>query len=76
MEPEKEANLNGFPRVISYDCTEKIIEQMKNNVCKIMIGNTQGSGFFCKIPFPDKNNMLPVFITNNHNVNIFSSIIF
>ena len=69
MEPEKEANLNGFPRVISYDCTEKIIEQMKNNVCKIMIGNTQGSGFFCKIPFPDKNNMLPVFITNNHNIN-------
>ena len=69
MEPEKEENLNGFPRVISYDCTEKIIEQMKNNVCKIMIGNTQGSGFFCKIPFPDKNNMLPVFITNNHNIN-------
>ena len=26
----------------------------------------KGTGFFCKIPFPDLNNMLPVFITNNH----------
>ena len=25
--------------------------------------------FFCKIPFPDLNNMLSVFITNNHIIN-------
>ena len=42
---------------------------MKKNVCKIKIGNEQSTGFFCKIPFPDENNLLPVFITNNHVIN-------
>ena len=39
---------------------------MEQNICKIKIGQEQGTGFFCKIPFPNKNNMLPVLITNNH----------
>ena len=39
---------------------------MKKCVCKITIDKEKGTGFFCKIPFPDKNNMIPVFITNNH----------
>ena len=42
---------------------------MKKYICKIKINNEKGTGFFCKIPFPDKNNMLPVFITNNHVIN-------
>ena len=42
---------------------------MEQNICKIKIGSLQGTGFFCEIPFPDKNNMLPVFITNNHIIN-------
>ena len=25
--------------------------------------------FFCKIPFPDRNNLLSVLITNNHIIN-------
>ena len=29
----------------------------------------QGTGFFCKIPFRDEYNMLPVLITNNHVIN-------
>ena len=29
----------------------------------------QGTGFFCKIPFPDEKNVLPVLITNNHIIN-------
>ena len=69
MKGIKEKNIVGFPNVISYECTEKIIEQMKKNVCKIRIGNEQSTGFFCKIPFPDENNLLPVFITNNHVIN-------
>ena len=28
-----------------------------------------GTGFFCKIPFPDFYNLLPVLITNNHVLN-------
>ena len=42
---------------------------MEKNICKIKIGNKQGTGFFCKIPIPNKNEMLPVFITNNHIIN-------
>ena len=66
----KENILTGYPNVISYECTKKIIEQMEKNICKIKIGKEQGTGFFCKIPFPDKDNMLPVFITNNHIINL------
>ncbi len=39
---------------------------MEMSICKIKIGKEQGTGFFCKIPFPDKNNLLKVLITNNH----------
>ena len=66
----KEKILTGYPNVISYECTKKIIEQMEKDICKIKIGKEQGTGFFCKIPFPDKDNMLPVFITNNHIINL------
>ena len=69
METIKESILVGCPTTISLDCTLKIIEQMRKNICKIKIGNEQGTGFFCKIPFPNKENMLPVFITNNHIIN-------
>ena len=69
MSSKKEKILTGYPNVISYECTKKIIEQMEKYICKIKIGQEQGTGFFCKIPFPDKNHMLPVFITNNHVIN-------
>ena len=58
-----------IPKIISYECTRKIMEQMERNICQIRVGNEQGTEFFCKIPFPDKHNMLPVFITNNHVIN-------
>ena len=69
MEGQKESILRGYPNVISYECTKKIMEQMSKNICKIKIGEEQGTGFFCKIPFPDINNMLSVIITNNHIIN-------
>jgi len=74
MSTNKEKILIDCPNVISYECSKKIIEQMEKNICKITIETeteqkSQGTGFFCKIPFPNKNNMLPVFITNNHNIN-------
>ena len=49
---------------------KRIIKQMENNICiiKFSIGY-QCNGFFCKIPFPDKNHMLEVLITNNHFIN-------
>ena len=66
MEEEKESNLKGSLKIISYDCIKKIIEQMEKSIFKIIIGKNQGTGFFSKIPFPNKENMLPVLITNNH----------
>ena len=42
---------------------------MERCICKIKIGETQGTGFFCQIPFPNKDNMLKVLITNNHVIN-------
>jgi len=69
MKVYKESLLNGYPNVISYECTKKIIEQMEKNICKINIAKNQGTGFFTKIPFPNQNNMLPVLITNNHIIN-------
>ena len=69
MEEIKETVLTGYPNIIPFDCTQKIIDQMKKDICKIKIGEEQGTGFFCKIPFPNKDNMLPVLITNNHVIN-------
>ena len=69
MEDNKETILTDYPNVISYECSKKIIEQMERNICKINIGKNQGTGFFCKIPFPNQNKLLPVFITNNHVIN-------
>ena len=63
----------GDINIVSYESSKKIIEQMENCVCKITFDNSQGTGFFCKIPFPNMNNMLPVLITNSHVIgqNIF-----
>ena len=69
MEENKESLLTDYPNVIQYECTKKIIEQMEKEICRIIIGKNKGTGFFCKIPFPNQNNMLPVFITNNHIIN-------
>ena len=69
MEVKKESNIKGYPKAISYLCMQKIKEQMEKCICKITIGIEQGTGFFCKIPFRDEYNMLPVLITNNHVIN-------
>ena len=69
QEEEKEFNLTEYPNLIPFDCTKEILNQMEKNICKIKIGEDQGTGFFCKIPFPDKNNMLKVIMTNNHIIN-------
>ena len=72
MNNEKEKILKSHPDPISYECTQTILEQMKKNVCKLKISDGgRGTGFFCKIPFPDKEHLLPVLITNNHVINEF-----
>ena len=62
-----EKKLNGYPEYINLEKTEKIVEQMKKYVCKICYKDgSKGTGPFCKIPFPNVENLLPVLITSNH----------
>ena len=63
----KEKSLANISDPISIDILKIIIEQIEESICKIYCrkgGN--GTGFFCLIPFPNKFNLLPVLITNNH----------
>ena len=58
--------------LMTFECMQIAMEQMKKCVCKIKLiklKHIQGTGFFCKIPFPDINNRLSVIITNNHIIN-------
>ena len=48
---------------------EKIIEQMKNSVCKIYTNEKFGTGFLCLIPFPNKDTPHRVLITNKNLIN-------
>ena len=65
MEYEPERKNSDYPKYISLECTEKIMEQMKSKICKLKLFNgNEGTGFFCKTPFPNK--IIPALITNNH----------
>ena len=55
---------------VSFENTEKILSQMKNCICKIYKNKGEtGTGFFCKIPYPNQSKLLKVLITNNHVLN-------
>ena len=43
------------------------LQKAVNAICEICLSDGFGSGFFCKIPYTQNNNLLlPVLITNNH----------
>ena len=48
----------------------EMIRQMEENICLIHgINDEQATGFFCKLPYPDQLNLIPVLITNNKILN-------
>ena len=52
---------------IFFESLPYITEQMKHSVCKILKTNgNSGTGFLCKIPYPNPSNLLPVLITCYH----------
>ena len=59
----EEGLMKGSIDSISLEKMEKILNQMKNCICKI-VGNKTGTGFFCKILY--KNELIPVLMTNYH----------
>ena len=66
----KEKYLNNSINPISIKGMEKITFQLKNCVCKIRKkDNVKATGFFCKIPYQNYNNLLTVLFTNNHVLN-------
>ena len=63
--PEKE--LNEHPQPIGIEQIDIIRQKMEKSICKIKCPKGgYGTGFFCKIPFPNEFNLLPLLITNNH----------
>ena len=61
----KEKKLNNYPDSIQLESLKIISNQMMKSICKIT-KKEKGTGFFCKIPFPDECQLLKVLITNNH----------
>ena len=63
----REKYLEDYPIPITAEGTEIILNQMKKCICKIYMDNgSKGTGFFCKVPFPDKEHLVSFLITNNH----------
>ena len=66
----EEKILKGQMKPVSRDAYKIIDNQMDKFICKIYgINEKVGTGFFCKIPFPDEFKLIPVLITNNHILN-------
>ena len=66
----KETLIEDQPIPVDIEGTKIILSQLENCICKIIKDDgKKGTGFFCKIPFPNKNNLLYALITNNHILN-------
>lgn len=66
---EKEGHVKGSLNSLTQNQIKNINNQMKNCVCKIIYKKESGTGFFCRIPFPDNYTLLPVLITCYHVLN-------
>ena len=53
--------------MLDLELIKHFIQKAEKAICKILIPNSYGSGFFCKIPYTENINLLlPVLITCNH----------
>lgn len=68
VDEEEEKNITDYPQSIAYDRAKMIIKQMDRCICHIKCNNNKGTAFFTKIPFPNRQNLMPVLVTNNHIV--------
>ena len=60
----REKHYNKHPCSLAKNQIKRIYEQMDKSICKILDYN--GTGFICRIPYPNNLNLLPVLITCNH----------
>ena len=61
--------LRGNNDSLNLKTCKNLINHSENYIYKIKVGNKEAIGFFCKIPFPNKDNILSVLITNNNILN-------
>ena len=66
---QKQNFITGRPAPSSIEKEVIINEQMKKFICKIILNNKYGTGFICKIPYPNQFIFLPVLITNKSIIN-------
>ena len=45
-----------------------ILNQMTKCICKIIKNDARSTGFFCKIPYPDRSHLLPMLVTTYHSL--------
>ena len=60
----QEKEIASSPKAVTFEKTKIILDQMENYTCLIKINNTNGTGFFCNIPYNEKK--IPVLMTNHH----------
>ena len=61
---KQEVKIENFSKPVSGEEIMKILEQMKNSICKIYKNDEfKGIGFFCSIPYENKS--IKVMITSN-----------
>ena len=48
---------------------QNFIITLDKKICRIILSDSYGSGFLCKIPYPNENDVFKVLITNNHVLN-------
>ena len=64
MRQEKKLNKSVAP--VSISGTKAILNQLMKCICKLNINGTNGTGFFCKIPF--ENNETKIFFMTNYHI--------
>ena len=66
----KEKDLKGYASPIKADKLKIILEQIEKCICDIKCPfEGHGTGFFCRIPYPDFFTLKPALITNYHVLN-------
>ena len=60
--------MENYPKPVSIKCTQKILKQMENSICKILEKEGEFKiGIFCKLKY--KNNIAPVLIASYQIIN-------
>ena len=54
--------------VLDIDQLKDYIDRAEKSVCEIILDKGFGTGVFCKIRYPDKNNKIYCLITSYHNI--------